>query len=211
MSRIKVFVYLVLFLIANNAISQVDTVTIRFIPDAATFKLRCQAEKVNIVGTDTTYEAFSLADTVNGAYVFDWSGTQEPNSEDGLPLVSYEFGATGVYTFNLSVYEDATGITYTDSKDFEIRDIIRVPNVFTPNGDGVNDLFVVRANGVVPLEISIYSRTGTLVYNNRSPIIVWDGRNSSGSELSQGIYYYVLKSDDPAVPTQNGFFHLYIK
>jgi len=209
MSRIKVFVYLVFFLIANKAISQVDTVTIKFIPDVSTFKLRCQAEKVNIDGIDTTYEAFTLADTLNGAYVFDWSGTQEPNSEDGIPLVSYEFNTIGTYTFNVSIYEDISGKTYTDSKTFEIRDLIIVPNVFTPNGDGVNDLFVVKANGITPLEIWIYSRTGTKVFNEKAPIIVWDGRNASGSELSQGIYYYVLKSDDPTILGQNGFFHLY--
>ena len=117
----------------------------------------------------------------------------------------------GNYTFTLSVYDDVSGNTYNYTANYQIIDDIRVPNVFTPNGDGLNDLFIVRANGIVPLEISVFSRTGTLVFNTRSPIIVWDGKSSSGSELSEGTYFYVLKSDDPAIPVKKGFFHLYNK
>lgn len=208
MDRIKIFIYFIFFLIANSAFAQVDTITFRFVPDVATYRIRCQAQKVNVVSGDTTFTDFQIADTVNGAYTFDWGGDKEP-IVDGLPLITYEFSTSGIKTFSLSVLEDATGKTFIETKSFEIRDLIRVPNVFTPNGDGENDLFVVNSNGIVPLDISIYSRTGTLVYSARAPIIVWDGRNSSGSELSEGVYFYILKSDDPAVLDQNGFLHLY--
>ncbi len=208
MGRIKVFIYFIFFLIANSAFAQVDTITFRFVPDVATYRIRCQAQKVNVVSGDTTFTDFQIADTVNGAYTFDWGGTKNPNVDE-IPLVTYEFDGPGVYSFTLSVYEDASGKTFIETKSFEIRDLIRVPNVFTPNGDGENDLFVVNSNGIVPLDISIYSRTGTLVYSARAPIIIWDGRNSSGSELSEGVYFYILKSDDPAVLDQNGFLHLY--
>ena len=206
MGRLKVFIYFILFLIASSAIAQtpVDTITFRFEPDVATYRIRCHAQKV--VAGDTSF--FEITDTLNGAYTLDWGGDIEP-IVDGLPLVTYEFLTPGIKTFSLSVLEDATGKTFTESKTFEIIDAIRVPNVFTPNNDGINDLFIIRSNGIVPLEISIFSRTGTLVYSAKSPIIVWDGRNSSGSELSGGIYFYILKSDDPAVQDQKGFFHLY--
>ncbi len=206
MGRIKVFIYFIFFLIANSAFAQVDTITFRFIPDVSTYRIRCQAQKVNVVSGDTTFTDFQIADTA--AYTFDWGGDKEP-IVDGLPLVTYEFSTPGIKTFSLSVFENDTGKPFIDTKPFEIRDLIRVPNVFTPNGDGENDLFVVNSNGIVPLDISIYSRTGTLVYSARAPIIVWDGRNSSGSELSEGVYFYILTSDDPAVLDQNGFLHLY--
>ncbi len=204
MGKLKVFIYLTLFLIANNAFSQIDTIDFEFVHDAATFRIRCHAEKV--IAGDTSY--FEVSDTLNGAYTLDWGGDIEPLI-DGLPLVTYEFVAPATYTFTLSVYEDATGTTFTSTKTFPIIDDIITPNVFTPNGDGANDLFVIRANGINVLEISIYSRSGAMVYSEKSPIIVWDGRNSSGSELSEGIYYYILKSDDPAVIDQNGFIHMY--
>jgi gliding motility-associated-like protein len=207
MGKLKAFIYLTLFLIANNAFSQVvpiDTIDFRFVNDVATYRIRCHAQKV--IAGDTTF--FEVSDTLNGEYRLDWGGDIEPQI-DGLPFVTYEFIAPATYTFTLSVYEDATGTTFTRTKTFQIRDVIVVPNVFTPNGDGVNDLFVVRANGINVLEMSIFSRSGSMVYSSKSPIIVWDGRNSSGSEMSEGIYYYVLKSDDPAVPDQTGFIHMY--
>ena len=208
MSRLKVFIYLTLFILANKAIAQVDSVTFRYTYDVATFRAICQAQKVNIVGTDTTITDFVIADTTNGAYTFDWGGFTEPEN-DGLPSANFQFYAQGTYTVNLSVYEDATGRTITDSQDIIIRDEIIVPNVFTPGYDGINDLFIVRANGITPLEISIYSRTGTLVHHSKAPIIVWDGRNSSGSFVSKGVYYYILTSADPTVETRKGFVHIY--
>lgn len=206
MGRIKVFIYLALFLVTSNAIAQIDTVTFSFVPDVATYRIRCQAQKVNVVSGDTTFTDFQIEDTA--AYTFDWGGTKNPNI-DGIPLVTYEFDGPGVYSFTLSVYEDVSGKTFIETKSFEIRDLIRVPNVFTPNDDGINELFIVNSNGITPLEITIFSRTGTMVYQQRAPIIVWDGRNSSGSELSDGVYFYILKSDDPNIPVQKGFIHLY--
>ena len=212
MSRIRVFICLFILLFSQKLLAQVDTVTFRFEPDYATFKIKCIAQKVNVVSGDSTFTDFQITDTVNGAYTFDWSGSEVPKDNvDYLPSAWFKFNAGGSYVFDLAVFEDASGKTYTDSKTFEVLDIIIVPNVFTPNNDGVNDLFIIRANGDDPLEISIYSRTGTLVYNTTSPIIVWDGRNSSGSIVSEGIYFYILKSEDPTVPVQKGFFHLYNK
>ena len=204
MGKLKVIIYLTLFLIANNTFSQIDTIDFQFVHDVSTYRIRCHAQKV--IAGDTTY--FEISDTLNGAYALDWGGDIEPII-DGLTLVTYEFIAPATYTFTLSVYEDATGTTFTRTKTFNIRDVIVVPNVFTPNGDGANDLFVISANGVNVLEISIFSRSGAMVYSAKSPIIVWDGRNSSGSEMSEGIYYYILKSDDAAVPDQTGFIQMY--
>ena len=205
MDRIKVFIYFIFFLIANSAIAQVDTVTFRFEPDVATFKIRCIAQK--IIGTDTSDFNFNTS-VLDTNYTFTWGG-DGVISENGIPRVTYSFTAAGNYSFTLDVEHKPTSKLYEETKTFDILDIIRVPNVFTPNGDGENDLFVVNSNGIIPLDISIYSRTGTLVYSARAPIIVWDGRNSSGSELSEGVYFYILKSDDPAVLDQNGFLHLY--
>lgn len=214
MNRTKIFIYLFILLFSQNLFAQIDTVTFRFEPDYATFKIKCQAQKVKEVSGETIIEDFQITDTINSAYTFNWGGNSNIGLvDDGLPVANYEFTTSGVYVFDLSVYENVTGKTFLESKTFEILDIIKVPNVFTPNGDGVNDLFIIRANGMIssPLEISIFSRTGTLIYSEKAPIIVWDGKNSSGSELSEGIYFYILKTGRPGFPDQQGFFHLYNK
>jgi len=208
MSRLKVFIYLALIFVVQNATGQVDSVTFSFEKDVSVFRIICQAQKVDTTGGVITMTNFESTDTVGSAYTFDWGGDQEPVN-DGSYRATYEFLSAGTYTVNLSVYEDATGTTYTETRDISVIDEIIIPNVFTPGFDGYNDLFIVKANGTVPLEISIYSRTGTLVHHSKAPIIVWDGRNSSGSFVGQGVYYYILTSADPAVETKKGFVHVY--
>lgn len=208
MGKLKVFIYLTLLILANKAIAQVDSVTFRYNYDVSIFRVICQAQKVDISGTDTTLTDFVIADTINGAYSFDWGGFVEPIN-DGLPGAIFQFPTAGTYTINVSIYDDANKKTITDSQDIIIRDEIIIPNVFTPGYDGINDLFIVKANGITPLEISIYSRTGTLVHQSKAPIIVWDGRNPSGSFVGKGVYYYILTSEDPSVETRKGFIHIY--
>ena len=211
MSRIKAIVYISFLLFAQNIFAQqVDTVSFQIFRDAGnTYKVNCLAYKVNYSATDTTYEEFELSDTVNGSYTFSWGGDELPQGVNNIHRATYQYTAPGAYEITLSVIEDASGTTYNVADTAIIRDVIVVPNVFTPNGDGINDLFIVRSNGIDPLEMSIYSKTGTLVYKQKAPIIVWDGRNASGSKVSQGVYYYILEPSRPDQEAQNGLIYLY--
>ena len=75
-----------------------------------------------------------------------------------------------------------------DSTDSELD----VPNVFTPNGDQVNDYFEVKTDGSTIYEFSIFTRTGTRIYYSLSPRIFWDGKAGGGIELPEGVYYLSL-------------------
>ncbi len=69
-----------------------------------------------------------------------------------------------------------------------------VPNVFTPNGDGVNDVF--SPSGLLNLsnyELSIFNRWGDLVFISLDPDIGWEGRNQSSQSLPIGVYVYQIK------------------
>lgn len=205
MSRLKVIILLSTIFISSSLFAQVDTVTFRIERDVSTFKVNCFAQKV--VGTDTT--DFNIETTpADTNYTFTWSGSGVILT-NGLPRATYSFSASGNYTITLDVTHVPSGKVYQETKPVEIIDDIIIPNVFTPGDDGHNDLFIVKANGITPLEISIYSRSGTLVHKSEAPIIVWDGRNSSGSFVSKGVYYYILNSADPAIKTRKGFIHVY--
>ena len=67
-----------------------------------------------------------------------------------------------------------------------------LPNAFTPNGDGKNDVFVALACPafVESVQFTVYNRWGAKVYESSGPIISWDGRSSSGALLPGGVYYY---------------------
>jgi gliding motility-associated-like protein len=142
-------------------------------------------------------------------YEFEWSVDDVNQVNDTLPVFNYHFTAEGNYKVKLIATHIASSEKGTDSLLIQVQNTILVPNVFSPNGDGINDDFLILSDGITPLEITIYSRTGVLVYKFKAPIINWDGRNSSGQEMSEGVYYYILKSDGPIVPEKTGFFHLY--
>ncbi len=87
---------------------------------------------------------------------------------------------------------------------------LMVPNVFTPNGDGVNDYFEVTTDGTTVYEFTIFTRIGTQIYHTVSPRIFWDGRSLGGKELSEGVYYYVIEEEGgPEQFNKAGFMQLF--
>lgn len=65
-------------------------------------------------------------------------------------------------------------------------------NVFTPNNDGLNDdyAFVDENCAVKSVQISIINRWGQSVYESSDPTKKWNGRDSNGNELVEGVYFY---------------------
>ncbi len=69
----------------------------------------------------------------------------------------------------------------------------RLPNVFTPNGDNINDLFVPFPGytSVERVEMQIFNRWGVLVFETVDPAIRWDGRDKNTNNLCpEGVYFY---------------------
>ena len=66
------------------------------------------------------------------------------------------------------------------------------PNTFTPNGDGINDTWVVKNLDLYPdVVIEVYTTSGTLVFRNVGNGIQWDGKHN-GKQVPAGTYYYVI-------------------
>lgn len=67
-----------------------------------------------------------------------------------------------------------------------------LPNTFTPNGDGQNDVFhpFLPYRFVPKIEMRIYNRWGEEVFRTEDPYIGWDGKDSKGKDVSEGVYVY---------------------
>jgi gliding motility-associated-like protein len=90
---------------------------------------------------------------------------------------------------------------------------IEVPNVFSPNGDGINDFFQVKAQTLRTFSGIIVNRWGRSVYeweNWQDYEAGWDGTLSGGTKASSGVYYYVIKAigHDDQEYTIEGALHL---
>ena len=70
---------------------------------------------------------------------------------------------------------------------------VAIPNVFTPNGDGINDVFEVHTEGYATLKCSIFNRHGGLVYQYYGLKGFWDGRTHADMECVDGTYFVLLE------------------
>jgi gliding motility-associated-like protein len=73
------------------------------------------------------------------------------------------------------------------------RTEIFVPQLFSPNGDGVNDVLQVNVLGIQELHFKVFDRTGKLVFTAEDPSRGWDGR-FEGNNLLIDTYAYVLEA-----------------
>lgn len=125
---------------------------------------------------------------------------------DEAPM--YEYEEVGIYPIKLVVAKiNETGNCYDTLYGPSVtveESILEIPNVFTPNGDGMNDVFVVKSTSLRSLNVKIYNRWGGQVHSwNYSNITssdytyehsVWDGK--IGNKLaSPGVYYYVITAE----------------
>lgn len=76
---------------------------------------------------------------------------------------------------------------------------VEMPNVITLNGDGVNDLFIpVISENVVAMETNILNRWGNVIFTTNDLNINWNGTTNNGAQVSEGVYFYVVKYRDGA-------------
>ncbi len=78
----------------------------------------------------------------------------------------------------------------------ELPSKLEVPNVFTPNGDGSNDVFFLKVQNVGDINAKVFDRWGNQVYetNSNTGNIEWDGKNMSGKDAAAGTYFYIIKA-----------------
>jgi gliding motility-associated-like protein len=90
------------------------------------------------------------------------------------------------FLFNIGVAKTSNAQSANNS--------ITIPNVFTPNGDGINDVFRITGANVSDIQAHIYDRWGNIVYYFWGVNGFWDGRTwPAGEVCSDGTYYYIIK------------------
>jgi gliding motility-associated-like protein len=144
-----------------------------------------------------------IRDTVSCSYLWDFG---DGTSASG-PSVEHTYSKQGEYLVSLTV-TDGISVEFL-SREIKLQALFDVTNVFTPNNDGFNDLFVIHTDGLTRYTLTIYSRSGTMVHHSTSVTPVWDGKTPSGEYVHPGVYYYVIRSGDTSGEIEkSGFVHL---
>jgi len=71
----------------------------------------------------------------------------------------------------------------------------KLPTIFTPNHDNLNDVFKIKAINLKSLEVIIFDHSGNKIYSWNSLDGEWDGKRTDGSEAPAGQYYYTLNGE----------------
>lgn len=137
---------------------------------------------------DFTDIAFN--DQTSNASQWSWSFGDGSTSSSQNP--SHTYPGSGTYTVVLNVM-NSTGCTNSGVQVIEIMDDIVVPNVITPNGDGINDIFIIKTSGLKDYELTIWNRWGNKVFSSTSAVNHWDGK-VNGNSAPDGVYFYILKA-----------------
>lgn len=109
--------------------------------------------------------------------------------------VSHNFTHVGSYDITLAATNQ---YDCQDSVTEHVRVFVpvsfRVPNAFTPNEDGLNDIFIPVYEGIELTQylLMIYDRQGRLVFKSTNANIGWDGRDLNGQLCPQGVYSYYI-------------------
>lgn len=166
--------------------SLADTVTIR----------RNEIEANFVFSPDTGYApakiSFVNRSTGDGLNSFRWDFGDGNQSSERSPAHVYR--EPGEYTVNLIATNLQTGCADTLDYNYVFIDsvIVFIPNAFTPNGDGINDVFKVTDRNFQSFNIWIYNRWGQQVFQSNDSKFSWDGK-LNGEELQSGSYPYIIR------------------
>ena len=145
--------------------------------DPAEFIIECNLENLDVD---------IIADGAGGTapYTYAWSNGSTENSIN-LSLSPGNYSV--VIMDNNACTEDTSFIIATINAEC-------VPNVFTPNGDNINDTWNLESTFLYSdSEVRIYGRYGRLIFQSVGYSTPWDGKNENGNDVPEGAYFYSIE------------------
>ena len=181
-------------LVCNNT----DTLLVNFRPGAYAF-----VDSVFTVCTGTSHEfkaSFTYPEYIKSTV---W------NTGDITSSITVQ--EQGIYTLTVST---GCGTDYVSTSKLFVKlcEIESMPNVITPNGDGVNDTYKIEVEDGVfkTFDIVITNRWGSVVSEYSDPKAAWNGKTKNGDLVEEGVYFYSLKGEtiEGKKITKQGFIHV---
>ena len=128
-----------------------------------------------------------------GAVAYNWNFGNGNTSSAVDPSQVF----TGSLTYTVMLVASAGPCVDTAYATVVVDDdlIIEIPNVFTPNGDGANDVFSIKTTGVKDIELQIFNRWGQKLYTFAGVKAVWDGMTAQGQAVPDGTYFFFVKAN----------------
>jgi gliding motility-associated-like protein len=127
-----------------------------------------------------------------------WTFGDWEDSTSALMNPTHTYLDTGIYCASL-VIMDMHGCkdTATECLDIEPFPTLYIPDAFTPNGDGLNDVFTAKGRYIKAFDMYIFDRWGMQLYHTNSIDEGWNGTVNGGSTIAQeDTYVYLINVTD---------------
>jgi gliding motility-associated-like protein len=185
--------------------SQIDTLLVGFQTTYLPYSYY-YVDDVSVVFCDTVYKAEAGRDTAIcpgsgvtigthdfGDYTYEWQPIKGLNdTHSPTPYAT----PTETTTYYLTVHDFMDTLT-VDSVTVRVLDCDTmnwtIPNAFTPNGDGKNDIFMPHGKYIRNVEGKIINRWGMEIYSWNDANTGWDGTTKHGDRVDPGVFYYIIK------------------
>lgn len=150
----------------------------------------------------------NFTDASVGATNWNWNFGDSNTSPLQNPTNVY---TSGSYTVILTASSGTCTSTATVVIVVEDGFTMEIPNVFTPNADGANDVFSIKSTGVKEISLQIFNRWGEKLYEFSGPKASWDGLAPNGLQVPEGTYFYFVKATgfDDAEVEKHGSVNLF--
>lgn len=199
---------------ANNSFYAIDAIGVYFQPDSANWNTSDNIQ----VTPQISHTGSILNDTVQWLKL---SGTWQANGSEKYLVIGnfFDFENTplvdstnqGIQALAYYYIDDVSvEMCNPDTTTGDTSAFIKIPNVFTPNGDGYNDQFRIVTTGYETVTTSVYNRWGQLMWQSNLNSQYWDGFNFVGEKAAEGVYFFVVEAitADGQVQRERGAFQL---
>lgn len=136
-----------------------------------------------------------FADSSVGAVTYVWDFAGLGGSEEQSPTFTFPLEeGTAEVCLTVTSFNGCTDTACAIITFERASNEVDVPNVFSPNGDGVNDTFGISGDPgpLRSFSLQVFNRWGQLIFAGDRVAMAWDGRQVSGEALSEGTYFWVL-------------------
>jgi gliding motility-associated-like protein len=141
--------------------------------------------------TGTPPLTVNFANSSQNANTYIWTFGNGNTSSSPSPNNIY--AAIGTYTVTLVASDNGLCPSTATATIIVVEDFtLMIPNIFTPDGDGKNDVFTVTATGVESFAGTIYDRWGLKLFEWDEASKGWDGSTKSGAQSVDGTYFYII-------------------
>ena len=135
---------------------------------------------------------FAYTGTTSPYYTYSWNFGDGDTSNIENPSHVFICKSDTTFTVCLTVTDSICKSDTCKLVKVDAHSNLIVYNVFTPNGDGKNDEFMVRDTAIATFNCIIFNRWGNKIYEWSDVSKGWDGKNEEGKNCSDGTYYYII-------------------